>query len=203
MLRLDLKLLLRDGGVGPGQDHPHHARHPRRHTRFNSYGWVEFPGNKRIFWHNIFFPKFSRILFFSAGHEAVIVKNGSRLCGTGAARASNPIQQNKAYWEVKVQQSGDWSCGVRYFNADLFLPYFLRHGYFVLQLATGVCDMNKPLGRDSNSWVITSDNTIKTGNETEYTLSQAVQEGDIIVRAVFKITPNKSTGQDFAKKNRH
>ena len=40
------------------------------------------------------------------------VKNGSRLCGTGAVKASTPILQNKAYWEVKVQQSGIWSCGV-------------------------------------------------------------------------------------------
>ena len=42
----------------------------------------------------------------------MVVKNGSRLCGTGAARASTPILQNKAYWEVKIQQSGIWSCGV-------------------------------------------------------------------------------------------
>ena len=42
----------------------------------------------------------------------MVVKNGSRLCGTGAARASTPILQNKAYWEVKVQQGGEWSCGV-------------------------------------------------------------------------------------------
>ena len=42
------------------------------------------------------------------GHEAVIVKNGLRLCGTGGARASTAIQQNKAYWEVKLQQSGVW-----------------------------------------------------------------------------------------------
>ena len=48
----------------------------------------------------------------SLGQEAVVVKNGSRLCGTGAARASTPILQNKAYWEVKIQQSGIWSCGV-------------------------------------------------------------------------------------------
>ena len=37
----------------------------------------------------------------SMGHEAVVVKNGLRLCGTGAARASAPILQDKAYWEVR------------------------------------------------------------------------------------------------------
>jgi len=41
-----------------------------------------------------------------------VVKNGSRLCGTGCARATTPILQNKAYWEIKLQQSGIWSCGV-------------------------------------------------------------------------------------------
>ena len=50
--------------------------------------------------------------FTCPGPEAVIVKNGSRLCGTGSSRATAPIQQNKAYWEVKVQQDGIWSCGV-------------------------------------------------------------------------------------------
>ena len=34
------------------------------------------------------------------GHEAVVVKNGLRLCGTGSARGSAPILQDKAYWEV-------------------------------------------------------------------------------------------------------
>ena len=55
----------------------------------------------------------SRDTLALTGQEAVIVKNGSRLCGTGSARSTAPIQQNKAYWEVKVQQSGIWSCGVR------------------------------------------------------------------------------------------
>ena len=40
------------------------------------------------------------------GHEVVIVKNGIRLCGNGGTIASAPINQNKAYWEVKVQQTG-------------------------------------------------------------------------------------------------
>ena len=35
------------------------------------------------------------------GHEAVVVKNGLRLCGTGSARGSAPILQDKAYWEVR------------------------------------------------------------------------------------------------------
>lgn len=42
----------------------------------------------------------------------VIVKNGHRICGTGAALASAPVVQNKAYFEVKVQQTG------KVFNLD-------------------------------------------------------------------------------------
>jgi len=78
------------------------------------------------------------------GQEAVVVKNGSRLCGTGAARASTPILQNKAYWEVKIQQSGIWSCGV-----------------------TPGCDLNKNLGNDTASWAITSEGTVQTNGQVE------------------------------------
>jgi hypothetical protein len=37
----------------------------------------------------------------------VIVKNGQRICGSGGALASAPVVQNKAYFEVKIQQSGN------------------------------------------------------------------------------------------------
>ncbi|CAB4063134.1 DHX33 [Lepeophtheirus salmonis] len=85
-------------------------------------------------------------------------KNGSRLCGTGSVRSSTPISQSKAYWEVQVQQSGQWSCG----------------------LCTPSCDLNKSLGNDQHSWVIDWESNIKSRNEVEYTLEQPVQEGDII-----------------------
>ena len=62
-----------------------------------------------------------------------MVKNGLRLCGTGSARGSAPILQDKvemspspwlllniqAYWEVKVQQGGKWSVGIATPAADL------------------------------------------------------------------------------------
>ena len=41
-----------------------------------------------------------------SGNDVVIVKNGRRICGTGAALANAPIAQNKAYFEVKVQCTG-------------------------------------------------------------------------------------------------
>jgi hypothetical protein len=34
------------------------------------------------------------------------VKNGQRICGSGAALANTPIVQNKAYFEAKLQSSG-------------------------------------------------------------------------------------------------
>ena len=89
----------------------------------------------------------------------MVVKNGSRLCGTGASRASTPILQNKAYWEFKLQQSGIWSCG----------------------LANPGCDLNKSLGEDQNSWAITHENVMKVNGNIEHKIEEKIQEGDIIV----------------------
>ena len=100
-------------------------------------------------------------LHFS-GQEAVVVKNGSRLCGTGAARSSTPILQNKAYWEFKLQQAGIWSCG----------------------LANPGCDLNRNLGTDLNSWCLTHDNVIMFNGDIEHKLEPKIQEGDIIVRII-------------------
>jgi len=35
------------------------------------------------------------------------VKNGKRICGTGAALSNAPIAQDKAYFEVKLQSTGN------------------------------------------------------------------------------------------------
>ena len=43
---------------------------------------------------------------FHMGTDAVIVKAGRRLCGTGAAMGNAPLVQNKSYWEVKLQAQG-------------------------------------------------------------------------------------------------
>jgi hypothetical protein len=50
---------------------------------------------------------FSSVLFCISGHEVVIVKNGQRICGSGGALGSAPLVQSKAYFEVKIQQSGN------------------------------------------------------------------------------------------------
>lgn len=38
----------------------------------------------------------------------MIVKNGTRICGSGGVLCTAPIVQNKCYFEVKVQQSGKY-----------------------------------------------------------------------------------------------
>ncbi|KAI1303045.1 SPRY domain-containing protein 7 [Halotydeus destructor] len=95
------------------------------------------------------------------GNDVVIVKNGHRICGTGAALASAPIVQNKAYFEVKIQQTGLWGVG----------------------LANGNCNLNKvPLGADTDSWILRCDGKIYHNNEKLYELPSSIsmQEGDII-----------------------
>ena len=44
--------------------------------------------------------------------DAIIVKEGSRLCGAGAALGNAPLAQSKSYWEIKVQMTGSWGVGV-------------------------------------------------------------------------------------------
>jgi len=58
-------------------------------------------------WHDICCTLFS-VPFCVSGHEVVIVKNGQRICGSGGALASAPLVQSKAYFEVKIQQSGNY-----------------------------------------------------------------------------------------------
>lgn len=53
------------------------------------------------------------------GHEAIVLKEGRRLCGSGGIRATAPIVQDKAYFEVKVQQSGKWAVGLASPRVDL------------------------------------------------------------------------------------
>ena len=47
---------------------------------------------------------------FLTGNDVVIVKNGRRICGTGAALSNAPIAQDKAYFEVKIQSTGMNNC---------------------------------------------------------------------------------------------
>lgn len=93
------------------------------------------------------------------GSEVVVVKNGQRICGTGAAFSNAPINQDKAYFEVKVQSSGVWGVG----------------------LASRKCAVNKvPLGDTEESWVLRNDGRIFHNNEETGKLSAVLQEGDVL-----------------------
>ncbi|UYV72685.1 SPRYD7 [Cordylochernes scorpioides] len=96
---------------------------------------------------------------YKMGQDAVIVKNGRRLCGSGAALATAPILQDKAYFEVKIQQTGVWGVG----------------------LASPRVNLNSvPLGKDGDSWVLRSDGVILHAGETVSKLSEVPAEGDIL-----------------------
>lgn len=93
------------------------------------------------------------------GHEVVIVKNGQRICGSGGALASAPLVQSKAYFEVKIQQSGVWGVG----------------------LATRNTDLNRsPGGHDAESWVLCWDGVLRHNNTELQKIQDSAQEGDIL-----------------------
>ncbi|KAK7484464.1 hypothetical protein BaRGS_00024349 [Batillaria attramentaria] len=93
------------------------------------------------------------------GNDVVIVKNGRRICGTGAALANAPIAQNKAYFEIKVQCTGVWGVG----------------------LATRKCNINTvPLGGDTESWVLRHDGLMFHNGEQKGKLTETPQEGDVL-----------------------
>ena len=66
--------------------------------------------------------------------------------------------QDKAYWEVKVQQGGVWSVG----------------------LCSPGADLNRDLGLDQNSWAVTSGGEVRTKGGREYSLTTKVEEGDVL-----------------------
>ena len=44
----------------------------------------------------------------------MVVKSGRRICGSGAALSNAPIVQDKAYFEMKIQCSGDGRDGLEW-----------------------------------------------------------------------------------------
>ncbi|XP_046743445.1 SPRY domain-containing protein 7 [Diprion similis] len=93
------------------------------------------------------------------GHEVVIVKNGLRVCGRGAALTNAPLAQSKSYFEVKIQQGGVWAVG----------------------LATRSTELNTAVGgSDQESWALNSDGIIRHNSEELHKVQNIAQEGDII-----------------------
>lgn len=89
------------------------------------------------------------------GNEMVIIKGGQRVCGSGCALGNTPLLQNKAYFEVKLQQGGVWAVG----------------------LVTRETDLNRVHGgMDKDSWCLNSDGTVRSDNVELYHLAPAPRE---------------------------
>lgn len=100
------------------------------------------------------------LILLKLGQEVVIVKNGLRACGSGGALGSAPLVQDKAYFEVKVQQSGIWSAG----------------------LASRAAKLDGAGGEDAGSWVLSHDGVFRNGGHIIGQAHITPQEGDVIVR---------------------
>ena len=55
---------------------------------------------------------FKILIICFPGSETVIVKSGRRICGAGGALADTPLNQDKTYFEIKVQASGQFACSL-------------------------------------------------------------------------------------------
>ena len=96
---------------------------------------------------------------FHLGPEAVIVKSGLRLCGSGVALANAPLVQNKSCWEVTVQAQGTWGLGVAHRKIDL--------GSVLL-------------GKSPGSWVLRSTGKLMSSDVLYGETLHKFVEGDII-----------------------
>ena len=134
----------------------------------------------------------SKVLFFffKTGEDAVIVKNGRRLCGTGGALANVSITQNKAYFEVKIQAMGKLKSIMEYQENFCQLKlYTWTHcikGLWGVGLASRRVNLNNvPLGTDNESWVLRNDGCIYSSNLVKFRSTKSIDEGDVIVRYIF------------------
>uniref|UniRef100_A0A915A9V0 SPRY domain-containing protein n=1 Tax=Parascaris univalens TaxID=6257 RepID=A0A915A9V0_PARUN len=91
------------------------------------------------------------------GDDVVLLKNGQRICGSGGALATAPIVQNKAYFQVSLQQSGVWGVGVANRSVNL---------------------NSVPIS--ANSWVLRHTGEVVANGEVVDKLLEPIEEGDCI-----------------------
>uniref|UniRef100_A0A915PZT8 SPRY domain-containing protein 7 n=1 Tax=Setaria digitata TaxID=48799 RepID=A0A915PZT8_9BILA len=91
------------------------------------------------------------------GDDVVLLKNGQRICGFGAALGTAPIVQNKAYFQVSIQQTGVWGIGV----------------------ATRSAVLNS-VPVTANCWVLRQDSQIVANGEVLGKIDEPIDEGDCI-----------------------
>lgn len=128
----------------------------------------------------------------------VVVKNGTRICGSGGVLCTAPIVQNKCYFEVKVQQSGKWNSCVQ---MVIVLPKFKHNFFFLFKcqctrigiwgvgVALNDVDLYKaPGGHDPYSWVLCNDGAQRHNQQVLKAIDNNIEEGDIIVSIVTRMT---------------
>lgn len=100
--------------------------------------------------------------------------------------------QDKAYFEVRLQQSGQQTYYLnnqkQNITAGLKLVTFLLiscciiSGVWGIGLGSEKADMNTvPMGNDADSWVMCSDGYLRHNKEEMHRITQIPQEGDTIV----------------------
>ncbi|VDP12137.1 unnamed protein product [Soboliphyme baturini] len=101
---------------------------------------------------------------FGCRGNVILLKDGRRICGSGAAIGNAPLVQNKSYFEVKVQQTGQWGVGVALRDID---PDLL------------------PLGRDSKSCVLRNTGDVFFDDRLVDSFEHEVEEGSVVVSIRF------------------
>ncbi|KAL1244667.1 SPRY domain-containing protein [Trichinella spiralis] len=74
-----------------------------------------------------------------SGENVVLLKDSTRICGSGASLCTAPLLQDNSYFEIKIQQAGSWGVGI----------------------ASPDVDLNRiPLGKDMKSCVLRCDGKV-------------------------------------------
>uniref|UniRef100_A0A7E4W716 SPRY domain-containing protein n=1 Tax=Panagrellus redivivus TaxID=6233 RepID=A0A7E4W716_PANRE len=91
------------------------------------------------------------------GREVILLKAGTRICGSGGALATAPIVQNKAYFQATIQVNGIWGIGLATRSANL---------------------SNAPILE--NAWMLHHDGRVYSNGEELGVIDLQMSEGDSI-----------------------
>ncbi|KAL1285290.1 SPRY domain-containing protein [Trichinella pseudospiralis] len=92
-----------------------------------------------------------------SGENVVLLKDSTRICGSGASLCTAPLLQDNSYFEIKIQQAGSWGVGI----------------------ASPDVDLNRlPLGKDMKSCVLRCDGKVYRNDQVVCERQLLVEEGD-------------------------
>ncbi|OUC41479.1 SPRY domain protein [Trichinella nativa] len=92
-----------------------------------------------------------------SGENVVLLKDCTRICGSGASLCTAPLLQDNSYFEIKIQQAGSWGVGI----------------------ASPDVDLNRiPLGKDMKSCVLRCDGKVYRNDQVVCEKQLLVEEGD-------------------------